>query len=396
MRLNIWLIGGLAALMLLLASCGGMGGGPPANLPPASPAETTAALEGTATTAQALARELETEFQNLGSDLGLSSTTVQAMGSWASVTRALVPDTGLIATGQFQTTDPKVLGEAIRQTHPHTSFLPRGEYRCANTGCVRIGDRDDYIIRQDTSRGELVALVDWDDSTSGTPSRTVFVHGFHFDGTPDTSFLHEVPTRMLARVTLAGTVMAEGTLAIGWRASPCQSGRFLGDVPNSVLVNGFINRTAGTRVISVENVRFQITHNQILTSGAISAHSANNTATVNWNITSDGTVQRGTCDRLTGFEPTNLNFSAQVTANAHSMALSFLADQLQLDRNPASVRLSNGILRVGNSAVTFAGTLNDHNNNCVPGEHVNLTFSTGSTTLENYLINQFEMRTCPG
>lgn len=51
-------------------------------------------------------------------------------------------------------------------------------------------------------------------------------------------------------------------------------------------------------------------------------------------------------------------------------------------------------LKVGNKQVIFAGVLDDSNSNCVPRENVTMTFASGTTSLEAFLISQFGFKTC--
>ncbi len=59
------------------------------------------------------------------------------------------------------------------------------------------------------------------------------------------------------------------------------------------------------------------------------------------------------------------------------------------DGNAAAKSVADALCQGDGAAVlTFSGTLDDANNNCVPGENVALVFADGSLTLEQYLIAQ--------
>jgi hypothetical protein len=53
-----------------------------------------------------------------------------------------------------------------------------------------------------------------------------------------------------------------------------------------------------------------------------------------------------------------------------------------------------GSLTADDRIVTFAGTVDDANHNCVPGDHVTLTFASGTTSLETFLIANHYVNAC--
>lgn len=394
MRANRWLFGStLLPALLLIAACDGGKTAPPEPTPqPATPGETKSTLTSVGTSASDLARELQAEFDALMKDWGLSGAVAHGVGGWASVAQAVVPDVGLLSSGKLRTTDAQAVGKEILQAVATVEKLPRGVYTCSGSYCTKKAESDDYVASRTTAKGVLKVELDWDASSLGTPSPTVQLHMLTNDGSPYQGYFIEAPTKMVAKVSLDAQVLAQGTLAVAWHPSSCLAGKYLHDVPDSLELSGFVNRPGGGKAIEA-SARYGIGAGKVHTSGSLSAKGASNEASVQWDVSSVGAVERSGCGRLSNFTPANLDFSAGVSADGQSLALSFLADQFQSGPQ-ASFRLQNGVLKVNKKQVTFSGVLDDANGNCVPGENVTLTFSSGSTSLEAFLIGQLGLRTC--
>ncbi|GEM_PF-2247029 len=133
---------------------------------------------------------------------------------------------------------------------------------------------------------------------------------------------------------------------------------------------------------------------RIGSSGSIAVTAGGDRASLSWDVWADGAMQRGSDCFSTGFDTRagHVNLQTSETAGGSSSSFEFNTDfNLNFDAsgNPVSAVLSNGFVKVdGSVAVTFSGTLDDANGNCIPGENVSLVFADGSLTLEQYLIAQ--------
>ena len=160
--------------------------------------------------------------------------------------------------------------------------------------------------------------------------------------------------------------------------------------PTSVAISG----SAGV------NDRVEFTFNlsasdtRVRTSGSFSVTAGSDSGRVTWDVSADGTMTRDAHCFSEDFDVSggHVNFTTSETVAGDTDSFEFNTDfVLNFDAfgDPESAELSNGYVKVdGVVALTFSGTLDDANNNCVPGENVTLVFADGSLTLEQYLIAQ--------
>ena len=137
-----------------------------------------------------------------------------------------------------------------------------------------------------------------------------------------------------------------------------------------------------------------ISDTRISTSGSFSVTAAGDSASFSWDVWVAGSLQRDSDCFSSDFSVStgHVNFQAASSVSGSSTSLEFNTDftpNFDTNGDLASVDLADGFVKVdGTVAVTFSGTLDDANENCVPGENVTLVFADGTMTLEAYLIDQ--------
>lgn len=196
----------------------------------------------------------------------------------------------------------------------------------------------------------------------------------------------EMPQDMMVTLKVDGSVVGSLRGQFGWYSC---NGAPIAE-PTSVAING----SAGANDRIEFSFNLSAGDSRISTSGSFSATSGGDSASFSWNVSADGQMQRDGDCFSTGFDVTagHVDFQTSETVGGETSSFAFNTDfTLNFDAsgNPVSAGLSNGFIKVdGAVAVTFSGTLDDANNNCVPGENVTLVFADGSMSLEQYLIAQ--------
>jgi len=160
--------------------------------------------------------------------------------------------------------------------------------------------------------------------------------------------------------------------------------------PSSIQISG---RFGGNDYLSFD-ISLSSSNSTVNTTGDIKAVAGSDNAEIKWTVSANGSMQRDSNGFSTGFDASsgNINVQTSSTASGQSDSFEFNAAFSNLVTNPSgpgSVDLNNGYIKVdGQTAVTFQGTLDDSNQNCVLGENLTLTFSDGAMSLEQYLLNR--------
>lgn len=315
-----------------------------------------------------------------GQDLALQALVATPSGAPGLPNGALVANLMNLGARPVSPADAlKLLGDLVPLADQN---LERGkwDYDPSLPGWVQDGSYtgNDLVLTwpfNDTDGASHVAELtfDWN---AGAP--TVDVR--EPDGTSS-----EAPQDMTVALEVDGSAAGSLRAQLAWYACTTPIAE-----PTSVAISG----SAGV------NDRVEFTFNlsasdtRIGSSGSIAVTAGGDSASVSWDVRADGAMQRGSDCFSTGFDVSagHVNLQTSETANGSSSSFEFNTDfSLNFDAsgNPVSAVLSNGFVKVdGSVAVTFSGTLDDANGNCVPGENVGLVFADGSLTLEQYLIAQ--------
>ncbi|WP_456481244.1 hypothetical protein [Oceanithermus sp.] len=167
--------------------------------------------------------------------------------------------------------------------------------------------------------------------------------------------------------------------------------------PTSVALSG----SAGVSDRVGFNFDLRASDTFIESSGSIEVTAGGNRADLSWEVSASGQLTRGTDCFFEDFDAGSghIDFRTSETVGGDTSSFEFNTN-FSLNFNAFggldSAELSNGFVMVdGSVAVTFSGTLDDSNHNCIPGENVTLNFADRSTSLEDYLISEWGARPCP-
>ncbi len=362
-----WL--GSAVLILALAACSAQ----------IEPQATQADFDRSVQEYQA---DLGTVVAAAGQDLALQALGATPGGAPGLPTGALVANLMNLGAGPVSPADAlKLLGGLAPLADQN---LERGkwDYDPSSPG---------WVLDASYTGNDLILTWPFDDA-DGVSHTASLTFDWDNNGTPTVDvreangITSEMPQDMT--VTLAVDGSAAGSLRGQFAWYDC-GGTPIAE-PTSVVVSG----SAGV------NDRVEFTFNlsasdtRIRTSGSFSVTAGGDSGSLSWDVWADGTMQRDASCFSTGFDTSagHVNFQTAETANGSSSSFEFNTDfALNFDAsgNPTSAVLTNGFVKVdGAVALTFSGTLDDANGNCVPGENVSLVFADGSLTLEQYLIAQ--------
>ena len=207
----------------------------------------------------------------------------------------------------------------------------------------------------------------------------------------------EVPTDdMSVTLTVDGDTVAAFDAGISWYAGPgCPDGVA---EPTSVRVDGSMGAVA---TISLNDVSITLLDTSLATSGEIVAASGDESIGVAWNVTINCSIVRVDCfiDDIEEVDSGSVSVTlfGESAGSRTSVGLNVDFDTIVLDPEDGelvSVDLDGSIDINGVSAVTFSGTLDDENENGIPGENLVLVFADGETmTFEALLEEAFHATT---
>ncbi|GEM90057.1 hypothetical protein ODE01S_14910 [Oceanithermus desulfurans NBRC 100063] len=316
-----------------------------------------------------------------GQDLALQALMATPSGAPGLPTGALAANLMNLGAGPLSPSDAlKLLGGIVPLADQN---LERGkwDYDPAVPGWVQDSNYsgDDLVLTwpfdDDQSNAHTAALTfDWNYGAATVDVR-------ESDGTTS-----EAPQDM--QITLRVDGNAAGSLHGQFAWYDC-SGTPIAE-PTSVALSGSAgvnDRVAFTFNLSASDTRIQ-------TSGSFSVTAGGDSSSLSWDVWVNGAMTRDASCFSQDFDASggHVNFATSESVGGESQSFEFNTDfTLNFDAggNPISAVLANGFVKVdGTVALTFSGTLDDANGNCVPGENVSLVFADGSLTLEQYLIAQ--------
>jgi len=230
---------------------------------------------------------------------------------------------------------------------------------------------------------------DWTGQSTGTSSPTVQAHD---PANPSVSF--ELPTRIAFSFTSRASTVISLITDTQWPASTCVTGESLLDAPLRTDATGFVIGMDGvTKIVNVPNASaaFGSAAINLAFSGSASGGGASVSGSVSVPIV--GSVERGgACGAADGGSVTSLSVTASASDGAgDSNQISFSADNFVTapGQGLVSADLSNGQFSPNGGYGTFSGTLDDSNGDGIWGDNVDIDFSDGTKTLEQFQIDEF-------
>ncbi|HEX2864746.1 MAG TPA: hypothetical protein VHN99_09270, partial [Deinococcales bacterium] len=270
------------------------------------------------------------------------------------------------------------LPQALRaQAIVASSPLPTGNFDCTSGTCPSTGttnSSDNLVFTWLTRAGKTATLTyDWDSGNPSTPPVVVWS-----DGT-NSSYL---PVNARADLKVNGTTYAHFAFTATWHKNAAT--QFI-VAPDRAHLDGYINDLTGARAFTLDKIELGVPDTGYFTNGKFSLAGDSGNIGADWDVKVNGIVNRDANGFPNGdFTASSLNFNVGAFDPQSTFRLKFDADQFV--SSPTSLRLQNGLYAYNSFAVNFDGTLDDSNQNCVPGENVTLHFGDTPMSLEDYLI----------
>jgi hypothetical protein len=281
-------------------------------------------------------------------------------------------------------------------------ILPRGAYDCtnvtaANPNCVKTAS-DDYSIKFTNKSNTMVqVMVDWNGSESGAPSATQTVSYNSYGTLIET----ELPTKASFYLQIGTVKIVEASATASWDKATIKT--FFGGNPTTEvfgLVNGSFKGIAqtvsGAKIIIVRGIDygFNSTSKEISTTGDVSVIDGD-TFRARWDFKVGMTTDANSYTSVPligvmGYKP-NGTSSVKASLEINADVYAFQFDTSNLIESPFAISVANGLLFQKGKTAAFAGTINDSNKNCIPGENFNVTTTAGTQNLEKILIDNFSV-----
>ncbi|MDZ7703541.1 MAG: hypothetical protein U5L04_03540 [Trueperaceae bacterium] len=342
-----------ALILLLVAACGGTSTEPP----PTSPDELTSRID-----------------EDVAAFSSLATTALNQSATAASLQGLQQLPTPPVSASL------NLLGDNLRTLQD--SALPRGSYTYdAGTGTWNEASSANLVLswpfqNPDGSSSTAELTIDWDDGSS-----TVVVD----DGFETV----EVPTSASITHRVDGSQVLDFDLDAAWyNASGCGTSDGIAE-PTSLDLNGSVNDAGSSLSLDIGVVN---SGSDIATDGDITTTVGSDSASITWDVSVSGQRQRDSDCFTSDFsvDSGRIEFGASSTVGGQSSSLGFEVDfdNIVLTNGVLeSVDLSNGQISVdGQTAASFSGTLDDSNDNGVPGENVTVTVGSNTTDLEAILM----------
>jgi hypothetical protein len=285
--------------------------------------------------------------------------------------------------------------------------LPRGDFNCEDPKACTMLPNSDLIIRFRTVEGLLGELkVDWDGSSRGEPSESVWVN------TSSTTRM-ELPTKMFLTLEAIGLRFAELELTASWENPVLSSAQSGGEERKTFAVGlsslsfrGFA-RDSKTKFIDVKNFHYEARANTIQTSGDIGLNLTGDQVKLIWQGATNGAVSNDASDFpiLIGSSALPFGLGLYIPAGFRPTGMAVATARLEINKRPyeAFVKLKNWTYNLSSTpqavdvlegsfanlerkSVLFFGRLDDANQNCVIGDALNVEGRGETKMLESILM----------
>ena len=290
---------------------------------------------------------------------GVKASTATSMHLENSITSIVAQLSVLESTGQFGDTKDE---------------LPRATCDFTQGGTCSPNANGLKLIYADPLGGaNLTVFFDWTGASTGTASPTVHAHAALNPAT-----LVEVPTRMAFSLSQSGVALVRLIVDVAWRASPCSSGNYLADAPDSgdftVTVLGAdlsstIVNASGSFVLNSSPV-------SILENATVQGGGRSLTTKTSFSIVGSLTRVPASCGAIEGYAVSSLTASETISDASHKIqgtlsGTSFVQDPLG---NPVSLA-ETGQFTIDGATGATTGTIDNARANRIPGADVMLQFS---------------------
>lgn len=271
--------------------------------------------------------------------------------------------------------------------------LERGLYDCTSGTCAAPSTNSNYEVL-------------W--KTKDTPARTVVLKLIWAkDGVPTASLWNgtiyrEAPRKAQLTLEIDGVRFVELNFEANWRAKTSVSPDNIPiprvvRTPNSLSLSGFLKNETGADLLRLTTFNLAISNTSIVTALDFKSSDGTKTSVTKFNVTVNGIVD---------FDADG-NYFRIIPGGAVPSSFDVTLDKLHIVLKatnwvfgdgmvPISVEIKDGRIDFDQTFVTFDGTIDDPNGNCIPGENLKLYYSDGTKTLEQYLSENTEFsKGCP-
>ena len=271
-----------------------------------------------------------------------------------------------------------------RSTRAANDYKPleRGLYDCTSGKCAAPTTSSNYEVL-------------W--KTSDVPARTVVLKFIWAkDGVPTASLwngtgFREAPRKAQMTLEVDGKRFLELNFEANWRSKLSVSPDNIPiprvvRTPNSLTLSGFLKNEAGADLLRLTTFSLAVGNTSIVTALDFKTTDGTKTAVTKFNISVNGIVDFDADGNYFRIIPGGaIPSSFDVTLN--KLHVLFKASNWIFGDGmvPVSVDIKDGRIEFDQTFVTFDGTVDDPNKNCIPGENLKLYYSDGIKTLEQYL-----------
>ncbi len=271
--------------------------------------------------------------------------------------------------------------------------LERGLYDCTAQICAPPTASNNYEVlwkTKDVPARTVILKFDW--AKDGVPTASLW------NGT----IYREAPRKAQLTLEVDGKRFVELNFEANWRSKTSVSPDNIPiprvvRTPNSLTLSGFLKNEAGADLLRLNTFSLAIGNTSIVSTMDFKESDGTNTAITKWNIAVNGIIDFDADGNYFRIIPGGaVPSSFDVTLNKLHIALQASNWVFDTGMVPKSVEIKNGRVEFDQTFVTFDGTLDDPNGNCIPGENLKLYYSDGIKTLEQYLSENTEFsKGCP-
>jgi hypothetical protein len=227
------------------------------------------------------------------------------------------------------------------------------------------------------------------------------------DGVPTASIYNgtsyrEAPRKAQLTLEVDGKRFVELNFEANWRSKTSVSPDNIPiprvvRTPNSLTLSGFLKNETGTDLLRLTTFNLAISNTSIVTALDFKSSDGTKTSVTKFNVSVNGIVDfdaDGNYFRIIpgGAIPSSFDVTLDKLHFAFKASNWIFGDGM----SPISVDIKDGRIEFDQTFVTFDGTIDDPNKNCIPGENLKLYYSDGIKTLEQYLSENTEFsKGCP-
>jgi hypothetical protein len=293
--------------------------------------------------------------------------------------------------------------------------FPKGVFECTTQNqCTKTASSDDLKVTWKIANGKTaVGEMDYTRSVKILSSRSTYAPSPSAEPVTRISYV-VIPEQIVGTVSVDGTVVAALNFK-GVAQAADAAGVSAGF--NSIELSGKLLELDGSKtILEIPNLTYSVDATSIKTKGEI-RYNNNDSIVSKWDVTIGGEIDAAAAAQAAsssnyynpffGLMPDgffakgagSVYFSNEV--NNERFATSFKITDWNYrtsgsSKTPVSVAVTDGKLLVKGKIATFSGDLGfeDTNRNCIPGENLNMVFSDGNKTLEQFILSSGQVKAC--